>query len=108
MKGASRGRGYLSTKAQQNHWNPIFEKCKSYQVTAAQLYLANLSEHPLVNQALFLGSHYKVVCLILVVNNVLQVNSSLVFQLVEELLSKDVEESADFADSILLFASMVH
>lgn len=39
------------------------------------VYFAHVDDDSLVQQALFLGSHDKVMCVVLVVHNVLQINT---------------------------------
>jgi len=46
-------------------------------------------------------------CFVLVIHDVLEVNASIPFEVVKELLLKDVRSSSDFLDAIFLFRVMV-
>ena len=67
-----------------------------------------LSQHSFVEQTLFLGSHHKVVGLILVVYHIFQVNACGHLEPVEHLCIKDVEESANLIHLGLLFSALVN
>ena len=58
-------------------------------------------------KAVFFGCHHKVVRLVLVVDDVLQVDVCLAVQLAEELLVEDECNSADLLDTRLLLAVVV-
>lgn len=60
-----------------------------------------LFEHALVEQGLFLGGHHKVVCLVLVVDDVLEVYARVCVEVLEELLVKDVCDPADLLHTAL-------
>ena len=67
----------------------------------------HLFQYSFLKQALFLSTHNKVMCLIFVINNVLQINTSVIFQVLKKLLIEDKCHSTDFLDSCLLFCVSV-